>query len=58
MFGYNQWIYHGKPATVTGRMIVPEPSGGIHKKDEMFNVLGDIISDDAKGDPVGGQSSN
>ena len=24
----------------------------------MFDVLGDIISDDAEGDPVGGQSSN
>ena len=24
----------------------------------MFDMLGDIINDDAEGDPVGGQSSN
>ena len=57
MFGYNQWIYHGEPATVTGRMTVPEPSRGIHERDEMFDVLGDIINDDVEG-LVGGQSSN
>ena len=58
MFGYNQWIYHGETTTVTGRSTVPEPSTGIHERDEMFDVLGDIIRDDAEGDLVGGQSSN
>ena len=58
MLGYNQWIYHGETATVTGRSTVPEPSAGIHERDEMFDVLGNIISDDAEGDPVRGQSSN
>ena len=58
MFGYNQWIYHGEPATTTGGTIVPEPSGGIHERDEMFDVLGDISSDDVEWDLVGGQSSN
>ncbi|KAL5565406.1 hypothetical protein UlMin_028570 [Ulmus minor] len=58
MFGYNQWIYHGEPASANTRTTVPGPSGGINERDEMFDVLGDIISDDAEGDPVGGQSSN
>ena len=58
MFGYNQWIYHRETANVTDKSTVPEPSAGIPKCDEIFDVLGDIISDGAKGDPVGGQSSN
>ena len=58
MFGYNQWIYHGETANVTGISSVPELSVKIPKCDEIFDVLGNIISDDAEGDPVGGQSSN
>ena len=60
MFGYNQWIYHEEPASTNAGTTVPEPepSAGIPEHDEMFDVLGDIISDDAEGDPVGGQSSN
>ena len=37
---------------------VLEASTGIHEYDEIFDVLGDIISDDAEGDLVGVQSSN
>ena len=33
-------------------------SAGIYEKDEMFDVMGDIISGDAEGDSIGGQSSN
>ena len=58
MFGYNQWIHHGEPASANARTTVPGPSWGIHERDEMFDVLDDIISDDAEGDPVGGQSTN
>ena len=58
MFGYNQWIYHGETANVIGKSTVPEPCVGIPERDEMFDVLGDIISDDAEGDLIGGQSSN
>ena len=54
MFGYNQWIHHGEPATANAGTTVAGPSGGIHERDEMFDVLGNIINDDAKGDPVGG----
>ena len=43
MFGYNQWIYHEETANVTGSSSVPEPSAGILKRDEMFDVLGDIV---------------
>ena len=31
---------------------------GMLERDKMFDVLGNIINDDAEGDPVGGQSSN
>ena len=58
MFNYNQWIYHGEPASANAGMTVPGPSGGIHEGDEIFDVLDDIINDDAEGDLVGGQSSN
>ena len=58
MFGYNQWIYHGERTSANARTTVPGPSGGIHERDEMFDVLDDIISEDAAGDAVGGPSSN
>ncbi|KAL5565184.1 hypothetical protein UlMin_028348 [Ulmus minor] len=58
MFGYNQWIHHGEPATVNAGTMVAGPSGGIHEMDEMFDVLDDIISEDADEDAVGGPSSN
>ena len=54
MFDYKQRIYYGETVTVTGRSTVPEPSAGIHERDEIFDVLGDIICDDAKVDLVGG----
>ena len=53
MFGYNQWIYHRETENVTDRSTVPELSAGILERDEMFDVLGDIISDDAERDPIG-----
>ena len=31
MFDYNQWIYHGEPASANAGMTVPGPSGGIHE---------------------------
>ncbi|KAL5560887.1 hypothetical protein UlMin_030634 [Ulmus minor] len=58
MFDYNQWIYHGEPASANAGTTVAGPSGGIHERDEMFDVLDDIISEDADGDAVGGPSSN
>ena len=58
MFGYNQWIYHGETANVTGSLSILEPSVGIPDRDEMYDVLGDIISDDVEGDPVRSYSSN
>ena len=45
-------------ANVTSSSSVPELNARIPERDEMFDVLGDIISEDAEGDPVGGQSSN
>ncbi|KAL5573309.1 hypothetical protein UlMin_022906 [Ulmus minor] len=58
MFGYNQWIHHGEPATANAGTTVAGPSGGIHERDEMFDVLDDIISEDADEDAIGGPSSN
>ncbi|KAL5580793.1 hypothetical protein UlMin_013235 [Ulmus minor] len=58
MFGYNQWIHYGEPATANAGTTVAGPSGGIHERDEMFDVLDDIISEDADEDAVGGPSSN
>ncbi|KAL5574335.1 hypothetical protein UlMin_023932 [Ulmus minor] len=58
MFGYNQWIHHGEPATANAGTTVPGPSGGIPETDEMFDVLDDIISEDADEDAVGGPSAN
>ncbi|KAL5552411.1 hypothetical protein UlMin_002587 [Ulmus minor] len=58
MFGYNQWIHHGEPATGNAGTTVAGPSGGIHERDEMFDVLDDIISEDVDDDAVGGPSSN
>ncbi|KAL5579308.1 hypothetical protein UlMin_011750 [Ulmus minor] len=58
MFGYNQWIHHGEPATANAGMTVAGPSEGIHERDEMFDVLDDIISEDANEDAVGGPSSS
>ena len=42
----------------TGSSSVPEPNAKIPKWDEMFDVLGDIISDDTEEDPIGVQASN
>ena len=53
MFGYNQWIHHGEPTTVNAGTTVAGPSGGIHERDEMFDVFDDIISEDADENTVG-----
>ncbi|KAL5576253.1 hypothetical protein UlMin_017952 [Ulmus minor] len=58
MFGYNQWIHHGERASANAGTTVAGPSGGIHERGEMFDVLDDIISEDADEDAVGGPSSN
>ncbi|KAL5563417.1 hypothetical protein UlMin_033164 [Ulmus minor] len=58
MFGYNQWIHHGEPATANAGTTEVGPSGGIHERDKMIDVLDDIISEDADEDAVGGPSSN
>ena len=45
MAGYDEWIYHGETTNTIVRSNVPEQNEGIPKKDEMFDVLNDIISD-------------
>ena len=56
--GYNKWIYHGKNANATVSSNVPKQNAGLPKRDEMFDLLDDIISNGAKVDPIGAQSSN
>ncbi|KAL5560845.1 hypothetical protein UlMin_037056 [Ulmus minor] len=58
MLGYNQWIHHGEAVTAKAGTTVAGPSGGIHERDKMFDMLDDIISEDADEDAVGGSSSN
>ena len=58
IFGYNQWIYHGETTNDTGSSSMLGPSAGIPDLDEIFDVLGHIISDSVEGDVIGGQSSN
>ena len=58
MSDYNEWIYHGKNVNVASSSNVPQPNSGVHDKDEMFEVLEDIISNDAEVDQLGSQSSN
>ena len=62
MFGfmsdYDEWIYHGKNVNAVGNSNVPQPNSGVPDRDEMFEVLEDINSNDAKVDQIGTQSSN
>ena len=58
MAGYDVWIYHGENANATERLNVLEQNAGIPERDEMFDLLDDIISDDAEVDPIAAQSSN
>lgn len=51
MFGYDDWIYHGEDVNVSGLRKEHEANVGIPARDEMFDVLDDIISDDEEGDP-------
>ena len=58
MSDYNEWIYHGENMNAAGSTNVPQPNSGVHDRDEMFEVLEDIISNDAEVDQLGAQSSN
>ena len=50
---YNEWIYHGENVNAAGISNVLEPNSGVHDRDEMFEVLEDIISNDAEVDLLG-----
>ena len=43
---------------VAGNSNVPQPNSGVPDRDEMFDVLDEIISNDAEVDPLGAQLSN
>ncbi|KAL5572352.1 hypothetical protein UlMin_021949 [Ulmus minor] len=58
MSDYNEWIYHGENVYAASSSNVPHPNSGVHDRDEMFEVLEDIISNDAEVDQLGSQSSN
>ncbi|KAL5582292.1 hypothetical protein UlMin_014734 [Ulmus minor] len=58
MSDYNEWIYHGENVNAASSSNVPHPNSGVHDRDEMFEVLEDIISNDAEVDQLGSQSSN
>ena len=58
MSDYDEWIYHGKNVNAAGNSNVPQPNSGVPDRDEMFDVLDDIISNDAEVDLLGAQSSN
>ncbi|KAL5581119.1 hypothetical protein UlMin_013561 [Ulmus minor] len=48
MSDYNEWIYHGENVNAASSSNVPQPNSGVHDRDEMFEVLEDIISNDAE----------
>ncbi|KAL5538476.1 hypothetical protein UlMin_035499 [Ulmus minor] len=58
MSDYIEWIYHGENVNAASSSNVPQPNSGVHDRDEMFEVLEDIISNDAEVDQLGNQSSN
>ncbi|KAL5555616.1 hypothetical protein UlMin_037852 [Ulmus minor] len=58
MSDYNEWIYHGENVYAASSSNVPHPNLGVYDRDEMFEVLEDIISNDAEVDQLGNQSSN
>ncbi|KAL5581895.1 hypothetical protein UlMin_014337 [Ulmus minor] len=58
MSDYDEWIYHGENVNAAGNSNVPQPNSGVPDRDEMFEVLDDIISNDAEVDQLGAQSSN
>ncbi|KAL5581538.1 hypothetical protein UlMin_013980 [Ulmus minor] len=58
MSDYNEWIYHGENVNAASSSNVPQPNSGVHDRDEMFEVLEDIISNDAEVDQLGSQSFN
>ena len=58
MVGYDDWIYNGENVNATGSSNVLEQNTGIPERDEMFDVLDDIISDNVEVDSIGAQSSN
>ena len=58
MAGYNIWIYHGGNVNAIVSSNVPEQNLRILKRNKMFDVLNDIISDGAEVDPIGVQSTS
>ena len=58
MGGYEVWIYHGENENDTVTSNVQEQNEGIPDRDEMFDVLDDIISDDAEVDLTLYETSN
>ena len=46
MSDYNEWIYHGENVNAASSSNVPQPNSGVHDRDEMFEVLEDIISNE------------
>ncbi|KAL5548417.1 hypothetical protein UlMin_003648 [Ulmus minor] len=58
MSDYNEWIYHGENVNAASSSNVPQPNSGVHDRNEMFEVLEDIISNNAEVDQLGSQSSN
>ena len=52
MAGNDVRICHGKNVNATVTSNMPEQNKGIPDMDEIFDMLDDIISDDAKIDPV------
>ena len=58
MSNYDEWIYHGDNVNVAGNSNVPQPNSGVPDRDEMFEVLDDIINNDAEVGQLGAQSSN
>ena len=58
MSDYNEWIYHRENVNAASSSNVPQPNSGVPDRDEMFDVLDDIITNDAEVDPLGAQSSN
>lgn len=51
MFGYDDWIYHGEGVNVMGILRESELNTERPERDEMHDVLGDLVCDDEEGDP-------
>ena len=58
MSDYDEWIYHGENVNMAGNSDVPQPNAVVPDRDEMFDVLEEIICNDAELDPLDAQSSH